>query len=174
MASATVRLFFALWPDPPRRAALGRLAASVAEETGGRATATENIHLTLAFLGAQPRESVGELTTRARRIAATPFVLELDQVDCWRKNDIAWAGASVVPRSLAALRGSLAASLADAGIALDPRPFAVHVTLARRLRTAVRRTLSPPLAWPVDRWALVASTPGRNGPEYRVLEKLEL
>ncbi|HKW80560.1 MAG TPA: RNA 2',3'-cyclic phosphodiesterase [Casimicrobiaceae bacterium] len=174
MPSSTLRLFFALWPDPPRRAALGRLAASVAEETGGRATATENVHLTLAFLGAQPRESVGELTARARNIAAAPFVLELDHVDCWRRNDIAWAGASRVPRPLAALRGSLAASLTDAGIALDPRPFAVHVTLARRLKRTVRRALAPPLAWPVDRWALVASMPGRGGPEYRVLERLEL
>ncbi|HEY7945911.1 MAG TPA: RNA 2',3'-cyclic phosphodiesterase [Casimicrobiaceae bacterium] len=172
MPNATLRLFFALWPDPPTRAALAALAQVVAGETGGRATAPANIHLTLAFLGAQPRDSVEGLAARARAIAASPFVLTLEHIDCWRKNGIAWIGASEIPETLALLRRSLVASLAAFGIADDPRPFAVHVTLARKLTTLPRRRATSPITWPVDGLALVASDPGPDGPLYRVLASL--
>ncbi len=172
MASSTLRLFFALWPDPQTRAALAALAERVAGETGGRATVAANIHLTLAFLGAQPRESAAALAARAGAIPASPFTLVLDHIDCWRKNGIAWLGASEVPAPLASLRNSLIASLAAFGIADDPRPFAVHVTLARKVTTLLRRRLPSPVAWPVDALALVVSDTGSEGPVYRVLASL--
>ncbi|MGH8798838.1 MAG: 2'-5' RNA ligase family protein, partial [Casimicrobiaceae bacterium] len=73
MPNATLRLFFALWPAPPTRAALAALAQVLAGETGGRATAPANIHLTLAFLGARPPDSVADLVARASAITASPF-----------------------------------------------------------------------------------------------------
>lgn len=172
MSNATLRLFFALWPGPPTRGALAALARTVAAETGGRATAADNVHLTLAFLGAQPRDSVGNLLNRGRALAATAFVLTLDHIDCWRKNGVAWAGTSEIPPSLGLLRQALVDSLAEAGIAEEPRPFAVHVTLARKIATPLCRPLAPPIDWPVDGLALIASMPGRDGPAYRVLESL--
>lgn len=172
MSNPTLRLFFALWPGPPTRAALAALAQAVAAETGGRVTAADNVHLTLAFLGAQPCDSVKDLVARARAITATAFVLTLDHIDCWRKNGVAWAGASEIPAALALLRQTLVDSLAEAGIADDPRPFAVHVTLARKIATPLRRRLLPPIDWSVDGLALIASEPDRDGPAYRVLESV--
>lgn len=172
MADSKLRLFFALWPDPQTRAALAALAARVAGETGGRATAPDNVHLTLAFLGAQPREAVAEFAARARAIDASPFVLTLDHIDCWRKNGVAWLGASEIPPALASLRQLLIASLAALGIADDARPFAVHVTLARKVTSLLRRRLPSPIAWPVDALALVVSDTGTEGPVYRVLASL--
>jgi 2'-5' RNA ligase len=174
MADPTLRLFFALWPDPQTRASLAALAERVAVETGGRATAPNNVHLTLAFLGAQPRDSTTELIARADAIDGSPFVLTLDHIDCWRKNGIAWLGASEIPAALASLREALLASLAPLHIADEARPFAVHVTLARKVTGLLRRRLPTPIAWPVDGMALVASDTGSDGPVYRVLATLPL
>ncbi len=142
MADPKLRLFFALWPDPQTRASLAALAQRVAVETGGRATTPDNVHLTLAFLGAQPRDSATELIARAGAIDASPFVLTLDHIDCWRKNAIAWLGASEIPPALASLREALLASLAPLHIADEARPFAVHVTLARKVTGLLRRRLA--------------------------------
>ena len=174
MADPKLRLFFALWPDPQTRASLAALAERVAVETGGRATTPNNVHLTLAFLGAQPRDAATELIARAGTIDASPFVLTLDHIDCWRKNAIAWLGASEIPPALASLREALLASLAPLHIADEARPFAVHVTLARKVTGLLRRRLPAPIAWPVDGLALVASDTGSDGPVYRVLASLPL
>jgi 2'-5' RNA ligase len=172
MADSKLRLFFALWPDPHTRAELAALAERVAGETRGRATSPDNVHLTLAFLGARPQDSVAELAALAGAIVASPFVLSLDHIDCWRKNSVAWLGASEIPPALALLRKSLIASLAALGIVDDARPFAVHVTLARKVTTLLRRRLPSPIAWPVDGLVLVASDTGSEGPVYRVLASL--
>jgi len=63
----------------------------------------------------------------------------------------------------------LIASLAALGIADDPRPFAVHVTLARKITTLLRCRLPSPISWPVDGLVLVASDTRSEGPVYRVL-----
>jgi 2'-5' RNA ligase len=174
MADPKLRLFFALWPDPQTRASLAALAERVAAETGGRATAPGNVHLTLAFLGSQPRDTVAELVARADAIDASPFVLTLDHIDCWRKNAVAWLGASETPAALASLREALLASLAPLRIADEARPFAVHITLARKITDSLRRRLPTPIVWPVDGLALVASDTGSDGPVYRVVASLPL
>jgi 2'-5' RNA ligase len=174
MADSTLRLFFALWPDPTTRAALAGLAGQVAGETGGRATAPDNVHVTLVFLGARPRGNVAELVDRARGIKSSPFVLTLDRIDCWRKNGIVWLGATEIPPALALLRTSLVAAIAPLGVADDPRHFAVHVTLARKITTALHRPLSSPIIWPVDALTLVASDTAAEGPVYRVVASLPL
>ena len=172
MADPKLRLFFALWPDPRTRAAIAALAGRVAAESGGRATAPDNVHLTLAFLGAQARESVAALAAAAGAVDASPFVLTLDHVDCWRKNGVAWLGAREVPPALASLHRGLAAALDEFGIADEGRAFAVHVTLARKITRLLRYRLSSSIDWPVDRLALVASETGNQGPLYRVLADL--
>ena len=172
MADPKLRLFFALWPDPQTRASVAVLAERVAAETGGRATTPGNVHLTLAFLGSQPRDSVAGLVARADAIDASPFVLTLDHIDCWRNNAVAWLGASETPAALASLRKALLAALAPLHIDDEARPFAVHVTLARKIKSSLRRRLPAPIAWSVDGWALVASDTGAAGPVYRVLASL--
>jgi 2'-5' RNA ligase len=174
MADPKLRLFFALWPDPQTRCSLAALAERVAVETGGRATTPDNVHLTLAFLGAQPRDSAAGLVARAGAIDASPFVLTLDHIGCWRKNAVAWLGASEIPPALASLRKSLLASLAPLHIDDEGRPFAVHVTLARKVTTLLRRRLPAPIVWPVDALVLVASDTASDGPVYRVLAGLPL
>ena len=174
MNEATQRLFFALWPDASTSDALATLAQQVAAESGGRPTAPGNVHLTLAFLGDQPRRIARELSAAAARMSAPSFDLVLDSVDCWRKNAIAWAGAQSVPPPLMELQQKIARSLLVSGLEAEDRPFAVHVTLARRITVAVRHPLAPPLVWHVTAFALVVSEPDVAGARYRVLSSWPL
>src|SRR6266478_6212584 len=100
MPDTTLRLFFALWPDPATRAAIAALARDVGRETDGRAVAADNVHLTLIFLGEQPAEIVPQLCASGAAIEFSAFRLALDEVDCWRKTGIAWLGASETPAAL--------------------------------------------------------------------------
>jgi 2'-5' RNA ligase len=174
MIEATQRLFFALWPDAATSDALATLAQQVAAESGGRSTAPGNVHLTLAFLGDQPRRVARELSAAAARISAPAFDLVFDRVDGWRKNAIAWAGVQSTPPALAELHQAIARSLLASGLEPDERPFAVHVTLARRIASVVRRPLAPPLVWHVGAFALVASELSAECARYRMLSSWPL
>jgi len=174
MNEATQRLFFAFWPDAATSDVLATLAQQVAAESGGRPTAPGNVHLTLSFLGDQPRRIARELSAAAARISAPSFDLVLDSVDSWRKNAIAWAGVQSVPPPLVELQQKIARSLLVSGLEPEERPFAVHVTLARRITVAVRHPLAPPLVWHVTAFALVASELDVAGARYRVLSSWPL
>jgi len=169
MDRTTLRLFFALWPAPLTRAALAHVAQEVAHETGGRVVSSDNLHLTLAFLGDRPGELVHTLREVADGIEGAAFTLRLDTVGYWRKAGIAWLGSDAPSIELNGLQRDLVQRLADAGIALEARAFAPHITLSRRIRTIVQRRLLQPIAWPVDSLALVASELGREGARYSVL-----
>jgi hypothetical protein len=70
MNEANQRLFFALWPDASMAEALATLAQQVAAESGGRPTAPGHVHVTLAFLGDQPRRIARELSAGGSNFGA--------------------------------------------------------------------------------------------------------
>jgi 2'-5' RNA ligase len=166
-APASHRLFFAQWPDAPSSEALRRLALDVAAQRGGRAPGERNLHVTLAFLGnvggqrIEALAAIGEACARG----CTAFTLTLDALG-GTSQGIAWLAPGVVPPQLASFHASLAASLATAGFAIERRRFRPHVTLARHCAKPARRGSVDPIAWRVDRLALVASTPGQGGSRY--------
>jgi RNA 2',3'-cyclic 3'-phosphodiesterase len=163
-----VRLFFALWPDEGVRARLAAWGRALHVACGGRPTRTENLHLTLAFLGAVEDERVAELTRAAGEVAARAGVLVLDQPGYWKRNRIAWAGASAVPPELEETVRELRGALARARVDFDPKPFATHVTLLRDAREPRAMPALEPIAWELDGFALVRSPDGRGG-SYEVL-----
>ena len=174
MSQTTQRLFFALWPGASVSEALATLAQQVGAESGGRATAPGKAHLTLAFLGDQPRRIARELSVAASRISTPAFDLVFDRLDCWRNSAVAWAGVESVPSPLLDLHQAVGRLLRDSGLEREERPFAVHVTLARHIATTVRRPLAAPIVWHVSRFALVASDVSPSGARYRVLSSWPL
>ena len=174
MPAAALRVFFAVWPEPSLGAALAALAAEVAREAGGRPTALENIHLTLAFLGAQPVPRMAALCALAARVGGHSFVLTLDEIGCFRKAGIAWLGASAPQLELIALQQRLASELRARRFPVDERPYAPHLTLARRVEVGIRRSLSAPIVWKVGSFALMASETTARGPSYRSLAEWPL
>jgi len=151
------RLFFALWPDEPARRALAGLAGRMAVEAGGRPVPAANLHLTLAFLGEVPDERVGTACAVAADVRAGAFDLVLDRTGTFRRAGVAWAGPSVLPAELDRLQSALESGLRAAGFALDARPFAPHLTLARRTVKPAPEAATAPVAWRVGRFALVRS-----------------
>lgn len=164
MPTDTLRLFFAL-PCPPELAeALCLWRDGLA--LGGKPVAADNLHLTLAFLGQQPRARLEELQLLAAGIEAPPFDLQLDRLGGHRGT--LWLEPARLPEALSALAGELQQRLLAAGIPLDTRPFRAHLTLLRHAGARPAQA-SPDFAWPVERFVLCASENTARGVRYREL-----
>ena len=166
-----MRLFFAAWPPEPAAAALHEWALQVQADTGGRVTAPENIHLTLAFLGeAEPaRAKAAAATVRAARHA-----LPIDEARYVKRNEMVWAGPRAMPPELRQLVAALQGSLAAAGFVLEDRPFAAHVTLIRKARAPRALPPLPAIAWPVGELLLVRSRTSPRGATYEPVQRFPL
>ena len=158
-----MRLFFALWPPRETALALERWAKPL----GGRCTAAQKIHLTLAFLGeASPERAV----LAARRVQAPLFDLPVDDARYWIHNRIVWVGPREMPPALALLAESLQLELYRESFMLERRSFAAHVTLLRKAPEQLLPPLPRLVEWPVNEFALVHSSGGR----YETLERFRL
>lgn len=100
-----------------------------------RWTRTENLHLTLAFLGEMPEERVPALTEALAGAAAqvAPFALTLSGVGGFpglRRPRVVWAGVAA-PDALGRLHAAVEAALVPHGYLAERRPYTPHLTLAR-------------------------------------------
>ena len=174
--AGSLRLFFALLPDPAARQALGALARDIARATGGRATPAENLHLTLVFLGRVPRSRVAQVEAAGARAAAMgePFALLFDRVGGFRNAGVVWAGPREVAPALQQVVGALSGALHDAGFALEARAFHPHLTLARRSLRPPAEGSALRVGWRADAITLMASETLPAGPVYRVLASWRL
>jgi 2'-5' RNA ligase len=100
--AATLRVFYALVPPPALAIALGDLARDVARRAHGRPVPAENIHLTLAFIGAWPTARLASLMAAGAAIDSEPMRIMLDTQGGFRRAGIAWIGGSSPPPALAA------------------------------------------------------------------------
>jgi 2'-5' RNA ligase len=163
------RMFFALWPDAPARAALAGLAHAIARTAGGRAPAVANLHLTLAFVGHVAPDRVAVLREAGRGVAAeiSPFTLVLDRVGAFRDGGIAWIGAAEIAAGLADIAERLARRLSVEGFRVDRRAYAPHLTLARKCQRLPADARMARITWRVGELALVESVLRPDGPFYR-------
>jgi len=155
------RHFFALWPDPAAATALAALARELAEVSGGKPVPREKIHLTLAFLGVIEADALERARAAADTIRAAAFEVRLDRAGSFRGARVGWAGCESPAPGLLDLAGQLGRALEAAGLQLDKRPFAPHVTLARKIRTSIGREPIGPIGWHAGAFALVRSEAGR-------------
>lgn len=141
----------------------------------GKAPREDNLHLTLAFLGAVAAERLDALERIGRDAAAgvAPFELSLERVG-GTGFGIAWLSPDGVPPSLAALHAALAAGIVREGFPIERRMFRPHLTLARHCARAVHRGAVQPVRWTVERLALVESTLAAGGSRYRNLREWPL
>jgi 2'-5' RNA ligase len=170
------RVFCALPPPAAVREALGRLALAVATRTQGRATRADSIHLTLAFVGDVDPARIARLAAIGARLRGAPFDLVLDTEGGFRRARVAWVAPSVAPVALHDLQQALAGALAADGFAVEARPFAAHVTLARHCKAAPATTAAcmSPVAWPVEHVALWRSRDVAGGARYTEIERWPL
>jgi RNA 2',3'-cyclic 3'-phosphodiesterase len=106
---------------------------------------TENIHLTLKFLGNVPENRIskmGDILIDISRNTAS-FYIELDALGAFptiRHPRILWIGLSGDIPELLSLQKNIDKTLNDIGFPLENRPFSPHLTLCR-----IKEDLSPVL-----------------------------
>jgi 2'-5' RNA ligase len=175
-AEPSQRLFFALWPSAAERRALAHAVVAACAESGGRAVAAENLHLTLAFLGSVPQRRLGELAQIGRHCAAGfrgsgPIAVTLTRLEHWSRPQIIAATAAIEPDAACSLAEALKNATAAAGFAPDLKPFRAHVTVARKVTRPPPALASlRPIEWRCNGFALVDSRTESDGPVYSVVE----
>lgn len=169
----TQRLFFALWPELEFARHLYGIAGKKMRGEGRRVV-PENIHLTLAFLGSVDASFRQCAEQAASGVRTAAFVLPLEQVGCWSRSGILWAGPVRTPEPLLQLVQVLNAGLAGCGYEPETRPYAAHLTLARKVRRCHQGHPIEPLEWEVRRFCLVESHTHSEGARYEILRAWEL
>lgn len=165
--ASTIRLFIALLPDQAVREGLAAWRDGWTWPRSATPVKTEQLHVTLHFLGDVERTRVPDLAA-ALRVPFTPFALRFVRAALW-PHGIAVLEPEAVPAELLALHGLLSTVVGEFGLPLDSRPYKPHVTLARRAGSATQPADGRPTAWQVDHYALMASTLGPDG-GYTVLK----
>lgn len=172
--TSTARVFFALVPPPEVQRALGELARETARRAHGRPVPAENMHVTLAFIGAWPSARLPTLLDAAATIHGQPTNIVLDRLGAFRRAGIAWIGPSLVPDALTRLAASLADTLSAVGVILDAQPYRPHVTLARRCRGPYPEGATGPFRFDADRFVLMQSHTRTEGARYSALSEWPL
>ena len=146
-----MRLFYALVPSEREKGGILRWQEKLERVSeAGRYTPSENLHMTLQFLGEIPPERVKalkEILLSAAR-SCGPFALTLDDYG-WlagKGKERLWYLTGSSPEA-ARLSHTLGQLLTESGFAVENRAFVPHVTLVRRCK--LRSNAVPAPADPV-------------------------
>ncbi len=155
---------------------------------GARWVNTDNLHLTLKFLGERTTETTEEVLQSLIRPARSSQSFQLTTTRFGgfpnlRRPKVLWLGSAPQPETaLNHLQQKIEETLAGTGIEAEPRPFRPHLTLARikfkedlsKLREFVETNPFPPVTFTVNEFVLMQSILKSRGAEYRVLQKYSL
>jgi 2'-5' RNA ligase len=132
-----VRLFIAINFDDETIARLISLRDELRSHGEcGNFTATENLHLTLAFLGECDAKQTADIKNAMNEAAFEPFPISIERVGRFKRDggDIWWAGAQA-SKPLIGFQSDLTDKLIGAGFLLDKRKYSPHITLGREVVT---------------------------------------
>ncbi|MCB1645755.1 MAG: RNA 2',3'-cyclic phosphodiesterase [Pseudomonadales bacterium] len=163
-----MRLFFALQPDDRSRTEIERYRQQQMLLTG-KPVVTENLHITLKFLGEVKDSSIPALIDATSRLHGSPFRLHADQTGYFATQGISWLGCSEVVPELSDLVRQLEATASAFGIRKERRPYQPHVTLARQSDRPPVCINPPDFDWWFEGFSLFSSRQGNRGMIYTPL-----
>ncbi|MGV6815664.1 MAG: RNA 2',3'-cyclic phosphodiesterase [Thiotrichales bacterium] len=171
------RLFFGLAPPHEVGQQLYQVALQLPH--AGSTHRQENLHMTLAFLGAVTQEQAIRMQTAAGALSARPFTLKIDTIGSFPRARVLWLGPSNPPQALTNLQAELARRLRAACPELavwerEHGQYRPHVTIGRRFKQSLPELTFAPICWPVMDFCLFASESSENGSNYRVLQRWPL
>lgn len=173
-----MRLFFALWPPESTAQALAGQADALVRQYGGKATRTETIHLTLAFLGEVDEALLPAAIRAAQVVKGKSFELTIDRLGYWRHNRLLWAGCAAQSAELQMLVGTLREQLRAVSICCDEKQrFTPHLTLVRKvpdIRGQVDPAAIEPMTWRCSSFVLVCSQLTSAGSDYSAVAEFSL
>ncbi len=178
------RLFVALDLPEEVRATLAAWGAEAVELAGGtlRAVPPENLHLTLAFLGAREASEAAAIGAIVTAITGATPTLSLGQA-LWlppRRPGVLTVEVADSTGALATLHSSVIAAFQHAGVAFTPeaRPLRPHVTVGRvrrGARSGPHHLPQPPTAsFPATALTLYRSITSPKGARYEPLARRAL
>ncbi|MBQ9979617.1 MAG: RNA 2',3'-cyclic phosphodiesterase [Oscillospiraceae bacterium] len=125
-----MRLFVAIKFSPEVHSALTDAIYDLKTQSfGGNFTKSENLHLTLAFIG--ETRDVGKAKDALDAVSASQFEIKLGGRG--KFGDLYWAGLEKSP-ALSDIAAQVRRELVNRGFEIDTKPFKPHITLARQLR----------------------------------------
>jgi RNA 2',3'-cyclic 3'-phosphodiesterase len=169
-----VRLFFALSPPQPVQADLAAAGAALSLVAPARPVPIENFHLTVAFVGEVPADSLGRLRRIGRERPAPAFAINFVAYEYWPKPQVVVAAARAIPEALQSLWDDLHRALAGDGFELRVKRLRPHVTLAHRVAADPRLPVFTPIAWVARDLCLIRSQSGADQPVYTVVDTWSL
>lgn len=166
-----VRLFVALpLPKDIRQQVLEAMKQWKKQGMKGRWCPENNLHVTLAFLGEQPQNTITKVEEILQAMPFEPAELSIHHTGCFGSLLYADLGSSPGLNSLESYVGRLRQALQEAGIEVDSKPFRPHITLVRRMEKPA--ALVPEIEvlpfW-VRHCCLYRSILSSRGPVYQVL-----
>lgn len=164
------RLFFALVPDSDARAAMEDTQARLPGHIG-RGVRPENLHLTLAFIGAADADLAGCLQTQAEKVESPAFRFGLDRLGQFARSGVLWLGSGERSEPLLRLVRELNNALEPCGFRPEHRPFAPHVTLMRKVRRRIRLPEVDVIEWKVSEFVLMQSIAIEGGVRYQAVAR---
>ncbi|ARO88718.1 RNA 2',3'-cyclic phosphodiesterase [Nitrosospira lacus] len=167
----TLRVFFAIWPGDVARVQLSGLAEQLRGKSfcSGRKTKTENIHLTLVFVGevgASKLDALYRVADEIKDSGMSAFDFVVEKIRYWKRNRIVYATTGGIPPELTGLVSTLECALSTAGFVLEQRTYKPHITLMRDALCQTLPELAEPIAWQVREWMLVKSEQTSGGSVY--------
>ena len=138
----------------------------------GNYTRTENLHLTLAFIGEYGNPN--EVLDAMEEAVFKPIEISLDGVGNF--GDLFWVGLKDNP-GLTAYVKRLRRALSDADIPFDKKKFSPHITLIRKASykggSMIPATDPPQGSMKATRVSLMRSDRGKNGMIYTEIGSVE-
>lgn len=174
-ANKNHRIFFALWPDDETRIHIAKSLKQLGKDKlNGRIIPSENIHITLHFIGNVSEQKLECLHNAAQTVVAKNFHFELDHFGYFYKPKILWLGLKENPEGLKTLHQVLGQALANCSYQVEHRPYAPHVTLMRKLTKPESLEKIFPIQWSAREFVLVESIPVEGGVRYEVRERYSI
>ncbi len=165
------RYFFALNPEDKirKKIVLSRSKLSCY----GRWVNTENIHLTLLFLGDLTQEQLQKVVCEAKKIIFSEFEMNLNETGFFKKSQIAWLGLNTIPEPLLILNRCLLDAAKQSNIAISQQTYKPHVTLSRKSEKLNKIAIES-IKWKVIEFVLLKSIDTREGVKYQSIESFKV
>ena len=182
MSADRHRLFVALLPSEPARAALAAMAGDLAR---ARWTPPEQLHLTLRFIGEVTEDETRRVREALSKVRVSPFPLGVEAVERFPPRGqpgVVWAGVGTAHPLLLPLRQPVDARLLASGVPFELTPFVPHFTIGRTRESSPaavdqwlkrHRAFTGPI-WRVEEFHLMQSTLSVAGVEHQILESFPL
>lgn len=150
--------FFALQFAPDTCSAIETLRQGLA--LPGKPVPTENLHLTLAFLGKLTEMERKKVRAIYQTLRCPTINCQLDRIEYWPGPKVVTLTPYNPPQALLQFQALLVEKLEKANLAFDKRAFYPHVTLIKKGHSLIKAPTIKPITFSIDDYALLTSHRG--------------